>query len=60
MDNFIFITHTVDRNGVKWAGPKINAKSWAEAESQARELGVMLDGILREEHTFYTYDQLPG
>ena len=57
---FIFITHIVDENGKKWAGPKINAKSWAEAKAKAQELGVHLDGWLREEHLIYSGDQSPS
>ena len=40
-----FITETIKENE-KFAGPKINAHSWADAENLAQEWGVTLVGEL--------------
>jgi len=42
----IFITELIKDDGNLYAGPQINALSWAEAEALAQQQGVTLVGEL--------------
>jgi hypothetical protein len=34
-------------------GTRLHAKSWEEAEEQAKQIGVEVVGLLQEEHVYY-------
>jgi hypothetical protein len=45
-EEYLYITEYY-RDGFRYEGPRITAGSWAEAETMAGELGVILVGELR-------------
>ena len=49
----VFITSIKAKNGNLWEGPKIEAKSFEEAEAKTKGLGVILDGQLSYECVSY-------
>jgi hypothetical protein len=41
------------RGNKLYAGKRIHAKSWKDAKALAKQIGVEVVGVLREEHRFY-------
>ena len=44
-----FITSITGKSGQRYAGPKFQAMSWAEAQTIADDMGVILEGELAED-----------
>lgn len=43
-----FITSIIGKSGQRYSGPKFQAMSWAEAQTIAHDMDVILDGELAE------------